>query len=142
MHKIQNSRYRRVHDSTKKERPVQQCTRIHNVIKWKVQHVSQCQLTEYELRLKFVKVEVYGPNNELYGSLEINMYLIWNGPSRIDLQLDSPHTKKKRVSFVFKISQEIHFKIENLSTTLLRKEPNFADDCFTFWIQPIVFFVV
>lgn len=81
----------------------------------------ECNLTEYDLRVKFLQVEAVDRSKQVLGSINVNLFQIWRGPYHINLPLELPDSKDARISFNFKISQGVHIQIDNLSTSMLPK---------------------
>jgi hypothetical protein len=107
-------------------------------MKWKIAHVFEFYMTEYELRNKFLVVEAYDCHKAFLGSLKINMYVLWVGPYHLDFRLELPKAHNCRISLNFKISQGLHLTIDNLSTEMVPLEPKFIEDRFTFTIEAVV----
>ena len=72
------------------------------------------KLTEYDLRTKFLMIEAIDRSKQTLGELKVNLFLIWRGPYHINLPIEMKESAEARVSFNFKISQSVHFEIENL----------------------------
>jgi hypothetical protein len=82
-------------------------------MQWKITHRMECQLTEYDLRVRFLTLEAVDRNKQVIGTIKINLYHIWRGPFRINLPLEMPDSSETRISFNFKISQTLHLQMEN-----------------------------
>jgi len=90
------------------------------------------------MRRTFVTIEVSDKFKNVIGNLRINMYVIWTGPYHLDFKMELPKAKLCRISLDFKISQNIHLKIQNLMTELKPIEKVFLNDRFTFFISATV----
>jgi hypothetical protein len=73
-------------------------------------------MTEYDLRKKFLMVEAVNRRKEVIGVLKFNLYTIWIGPFHLDFIMDLKGGSNCRISFNFRISQGLHFKLENTET--------------------------
>lgn len=94
-------------------------------------------MTEYELRKRFVTVEVL-KRGKVVGQLRINLFTIWTGPYHLDFSLPLPESAATRISLNFKISQSIHFSLINTRTQLLPNDPKFLEDRLTYSLEAIV----
>ena len=50
----------------------------------------ESEMTEYDLRLKFLVIEALDKTKQVIGQLKINLYLIWRGPYHLNLPIDLP----------------------------------------------------
>jgi hypothetical protein len=51
------------------------------------------QLTEYDLRVKFLEVEAVDRSKQILGKFNVNLYHIWRGPYHLNLPLELPTSK-------------------------------------------------
>jgi hypothetical protein len=68
----------------------------------------------------------------------MNMFTLWIGPYHLDFKLELEKSRNCRISFNFKISQGIHFKIDNTFTEMIPITPKFVEDSFAFKMEAIV----
>ena len=89
-------------------------------------------MNEFQLRRKFLEVSALGNKKEVLATLRINLYTIWTGPYHLDFSLPLKNSTNCRVSFNLKISQGIHFKLQNTLTEMLPVTPKREGQTFTF----------
>jgi hypothetical protein len=95
-------------------------------------------MTEYELRRKFVVIEVRNRRKEVLGVLKLNLFTLWTGPYHLDFQLALPNSPQCRLSLNFKISQGISLAIRTLKAQLLPSEGKGLQERFTMSAEAIV----
>lgn len=68
------------------------------------------QITEYEMRKKFLVINFFDKEKAEVGSLKINLYLLANGPFHQDFAINLKDDPAARLSFNLKIAQIIKMK--------------------------------
>lgn len=70
--------------------------------------------------------------------LKINLYTIWIGPYHLDFIMELKGGKNCRISFNFRISQGLHFKLDNTETEFIPLQPKIQGTRLTYTMEAIV----
>lgn len=70
--------------------------------------------------------------------LKINVYTIWIGPYHLDFSMELKGSKNCRISFNFRISQGLHFKLDNTETEFIPVQPKIEGTRLTYTMETLV----